>query len=513
MFAAFHTSCQPGKSLIRSEANSGLWKRFLKDSPCREDVINLLVALEDICQFHADERKPLVIDYMTLRSLAADDRVHCVLRKDFLTAANFMRLPKDENGLVSITTLLSVITRTLTSKTLFASLAIFSVGDPSSESIKSIDALEDWLFIQSGRLVQIKKLTEQFLPLWVFTAAHTVGFFHGRQKLSRVSQQLPGSSRVSNLNLSLNIRDFITSDTMKWIMDLSKPYIDEEMDSNPFSRLRAVRYYDSFTVFDAGRQTENLSTAEQYCIFSNGYMNPVFMDKLLSAYGGPPMDYRRFLTFAIAWDNRKTVPGVRYFWPVIDQGSKGYITRSDIAELVKGTMSLLQCLPAACGPQGPAAAVVLVDEIIDIFRSHHNGQDFGEKVLSLSQALASPAAFGTVVGVLGNTQAFIEYECREDTAHKFFLAKQMKDSRAVRQKGTESTRAGQLALLQQVVDECWFPDIPNCTENINFKSFAEFLDYHEATYGGESMEPWLNKYYQWEQDEQMADLQAVSLRE
>jgi hypothetical protein len=242
-------------------------------------------------------------------------------------------------------------------------------------------------------------------------------------------------------------------------------------------------------------------------------MNPVFMDKLLSTYGGPPMDYRRFLTFAIAWDNRKTVPGVRYFWPVIDQGSKGYITRSDIDVLVKGTMSLLQCLPAACGPQGPAAATILVDEIIDIFRSHHNGQDFGEQLLSLSQALASPAAFGTVVGVLGNTQAFIEYECREDTAHKFFVAKQMKESRAVRQKGTESTRAGQLALLQQVVDECWFPEISSSTEDLNFKSFAEFLDYHEATYGGESMEPWLNKYYQWEQDEQMANLQAVSLRE
>ena len=502
----FHSSLALGKRLILSESNSQTWRKFLRESPTRDDIINLLVILEEICQFHADETKPLVVDYMTVRCLASDGRIHSSLKRDFLTAEIFVKLPTDEKGMVPITALLSVITRSLTSKALYASLAMFSIGDPRSESILSIDALEDWLFKQSRRLLQIQKLTEQFLPLWVFTAAHTISFFHGRQKPTKISgAPVPGSLRVSNLSTSIRIRDFVSSETMKWLLRLSKAY-DEDIDSNPFSRIRAVRYYDSFTVFDAGRGS---CIPEHLCIFSNGYMNPVFMEKLLTAHGGPPLDYRRFLNFAIAWDNRKTLPGVRYFWPVLDQGNKGYISRSDIEELVKGTMSVLQCLPAACGPQGPHASEILIEEILDIFKSYTSCQS--EKIATFAQALAAPAAFGTVVGVLGNTQAFIEYECREDTAHKNFLSKQMKESKSERLKGSEWTRPGQLALLQQAVDDCWFPKFAIDSEINKFESFAEFLDFHEATYGGESMEPWLNKYYQWEQQEAEASQQIQLL--
>ena len=493
---SFHARMTMGKSLVCADTNGRLWSRFLDESPSREDIINLLVVLEELCQFHADETKPLLIDYTIVRQLSRDDRIHASFRRNFLSAALFMKLPKDENGRVSITTLLSVITRTLTSQTLFASLGTFSVGDASSESIMSIDALEDWLFQQSSRLVQIRKLTEQFLPLWVFTAAHTIAFFHGRQKPTRVAVPVPGSSRMSNLSTVVKIREFVSSETMKWLLKLSKLF-DDDIESNPFSRIHAVRYYDSFTVFDAGR-TGAASNTDQCCIFAGGYMNPVFVESLMSCYGGYPMDYRRFLTFAVAWDNRKTPAGVRYFWPVLDRAKKGYITREDVQEQVDGIVNLLRCLPAACGPQGPHAISILVDEIIDIFRSYDSVSP--EKgLVSLAQAVASPSAFGTIVGILANTQAFIEYECREDTAHKQFVAKQMKESKTARLKSTESTRAGQLALLQQAVDDCWFPKVEE--EKSKFDSFAEFLDFHEATYGGESMEPWLTKYYQWEQEE------------
>jgi hypothetical protein len=100
--------------------------------------------------------------------------------------------------------------------------------------------------------------------------------------------------------------------------------------------------------------------------------------------------------------------------------------------------------------------------------------------------------------LLGNTQSFIDYECREDTAHKQFVAKQVREARVARMKASQLTRAGQLSILQQAIDECWFHDP---ALRMKFSSFADFLDFHEAEYGGESMEPWLARYYQWEQQE------------
>jgi hypothetical protein len=190
---------------------------------------------------------------------------------------------------------------------------------------------------------------------------------------------------------------------------------------------------------------------------------------------------------------------VKYFWPILDKDKKGYINEKNVMELIQGILQLLQCLPAGCGPQGPRAAQVLLDEIKDLFRTHilPSAQRPPDCVLTRQEAIDSPDALGAVIGILGNSQTFIEYECREDTAHKHFVAKQVKEARLARSKAALATRAGQLAVLQQLVDECWF----NVPVRPKYNSFAEFLDYHEATYGGESMEPWLAKYYQWEQQE------------
>jgi hypothetical protein len=498
----FHAKESFGISLIDSERNSKRWRTSLRRLPTREEVINLLVGLEDICKFHSDENRSLEVDYGVIKSLRKTvDRSESLLN-ELLSPSIFLQLPSVA-GKVAVTTLLALITRSITERGLYASLAVHSVGDTSSEEITSIDALEDWLFQQSQRLFQIRKMTEQFLPLWVFTAAHTIAFFHGHSRATKISTMVPGSSRVSTTGLRMKIKEFVTSTTMKSLQELSRPVV-EDMESNPFSRLRAVRYYDSFTVFDANRNVQ-ASAFEQCCIFGGGYMNPVFMERLLALNGGQSLDYRRFLNFAIAWDNRKTVQAARFFWSVVDKSRRGYMTKQDLQELVAGILLLLQFMPSACGPQGPRASLILCDEIKDLCRTHSIGLASDrdqECVITRDEALENPELFGAIIGVLGNTQTFIEYECREDTAHKFFVSKQMKDARMARLKSVQGTRSGQLSTLQQLVDDCWFfQDGSTKSPLSRFGSFAEFLDYHETEFGGESMEPWLARYYQWEQQE------------
>jgi hypothetical protein len=501
--SCFHRRLSAGKALINSEINNQIWKHYLSAHPSKEDIIQFLVVLEELCQFHLDESKLLAVGYDVFRALRKDCRTHPKLKEDFLTPQMFMKM-SGTNGKVSIPILTSIITHSLSQEALFSSLACYSVGDASSEHIMSIDALEDWLFKLSYKLVQVNRMTEQFLPLWVFTAAHTIGFFHGKQKSSRVHIPVPGTHRTVSSSVTIKIRDFVGSETMKFLLQLSRPFV-EDMDANPFSRLRAVRYYDSFTVFESGRmQADAIAypVTELCPIFAGGYMTPIFMERLSTVYGC--FDYRRFLSFAIAWENRRTATGVRYFWPTVDIEGKGYMTRVHLEYFVKGMVTLLACLPAACGPQGPNAVTILVDEILDLFLSNtrfsaensHNP----EFKLTLSDALEMPQAFGTMIGLIGNSQSFIEYECREDTAHKQFVAKQVKEARINRQQQNHQSRSGQLTALQEIIDECWFIN-SNPGVECKFDSFPSFLDYHETQYGGESMEPWLNRYYQWEQQE------------
>jgi hypothetical protein len=420
----------------------------------------------------------------------------------FLKPDVFIRLPKDDCHRLPVTVLVSLICRALSQQHLYASLAQFSVGDPSSEHLMSIDAVEDWLYKISSRLLQIQKMTEQFLPLWVFTAAHTIAFFHGKQTTSRLRIPVPGSNRVGSTTTKIKIQDLIESNTMTQLLKLNKPVV-EDMDSNVFARIRAVRYYDSFTVFD----TSLLSNPP---IFGGGYMNPLLIERVIN--GGPVMDYRKFLTFAIAWDNRKTEPGVKYFWPVFDNQNKGYLSIDDCVDFIESMVSILQTIPAVCGPQGPHAVQILKQEIIDIFKSYTRpwDEDVAEdRIFTLKQAIENPSAFGTVVGLLGNTQTFLEYECREETAHKNFLTKQLKEAKIaqIKTEQSSSNRVSQLSILQSIIDDAWLLQPPPIT--CKFDSFAEFLDYHETVYGGESMEPWLTRYYEWEEAEAAAALNST----
>lgn len=275
----------------------------------------------------------------------------------------------------------------------------------------------------------------------------------------------------------------------------------EDAESNLFARIRAVRYYDSFTVFDTLRFDDSdtlISPTEACCIFAGGYMNPVFVNRLVGIYvGGPPIDYRRFLTFAIAWENRRTPAGIRYFWPILDVNRRGFIEMEDMYALVDGMVSILQSLPSSCGPQGSSARSILLAEISDILRSNDRIDGQPPAQFTLARALESPAAFGTIIGLIANTQAFVEYECREDTAHKQFISKQMREAKLNRENGL--SRSSELIKLQKVIDDTWFEAAPGKAPA--FASFVEFLDHHEQVYGGQAMEPWLTQYYQWEAQE------------
>ena len=463
--SSFHSSQSLGNKLLISERIARHWNDSLRKLPERSDLFTFLVRLEKLSQFHANPDKPMLIGYDVWKRLSQDTSIHPHI-VSFLTPKVFLSMPK-VGDCVSMVTILSVITRTISAERILSSLSSYSVGDPTSQYITSIDSLEDWLFQMSKTLVQITKMTEQFVPLWVFTAAHTIAFFHGS---------------VSN---RVKIHDFLCSKTLIRLLELGRPVID--MDSNPFSRLRAVQYYDSFTVFDSVPPPDHVGS-----IFAGGYMSPLFMSRL---FHGEVLDYRKFLTFAIAWDNRNTEQGLKYFWPVFDPESKGYITRDSIELLVSSLFNVLRCLPTVCGPQGPRAEEILTDEIFDIFAD-----------TCISKDKVEPEMFGTVVGLLGNTQTFIKYEGREDTAHFLFVARQTAETAKEKLAAAAETRTGQLAIMQELVDAC--QELLPVTQ-----SFAEFLDYHESVYGGESMEPWLAKYYLWETAQTIPREEAIRQEE
>lgn len=146
-----------------------------------------------------------------------------------------------------------------------------------------------------------------------------------------------------------------------------------------------------------------------------------------------------FLDFCIAWENRDTVQGAKYFWRILDWRGRGWIDREDLSELAQAILNVVgeasisrRCIgmcssdsmPGICGPNGPPPVETLVSEIYDLLvvadnESNPEGReflldDFWRVMITrlsgivLPHVLEHTRAFGTVIGFLANTDAFIE---------------------------------------------------------------------------------------------------------
>ncbi|KAF4710218.1 Serine/threonine-protein phosphatase 2A regulatory subunit B'' subunit gamma, partial [Perkinsus olseni] len=152
------------------------------------------------------------------------------------------------------------------------------------------------------------------------------------------------------------------------LMSLRRVYV-EDMTNNLFSRFRSISYYDSFFVFGTAPVDTVVANGQASLnIFNRGYMNPLFTSRLVKRYNPVQriMDYRTFLDFCIAWENRDTPQGAKYFWRILDWRGRGWIDRDDLSELAEAILNVVDSMPGICGPNGPPPVETLVSEIYDL---------------------------------------------------------------------------------------------------------------------------------------------------
>ncbi|KAF4688316.1 hypothetical protein FOZ60_002919 [Perkinsus olseni] len=462
--------------------------------PTRDDLVTLMLIVKEVGSIestpHGSWATDLVLTYDDYRKVVDDERLSERVRH-LLTPVVFLQLPQSAagEGTVSGMRLLAYACRMANLHNILTSL---HRHDVDGRGYLTGDALEDWLFEISKHLVflfdqpQVRKTPEQFLPLWVFTAAHTIGFLLG----SGLAASCRDGPRIS---IERILSEKGIEHVIDPLMSLRRVYV-EDMTNNLFSRFLVAN----------GQASLN--------IFNRGYMNPLFTSRLVKRYNPVQriMDYRTFLDFCIAWENRDTPQGAKYFWRILDWRGRGWIDRDDLSELAQAILNVVDSMPGICGPNGPPPVETLVSEIYDLLVVADDESN-PEGRIALPHVLKHTRAFGTVVGFLANTDAFIEYEAREEIVHEKFSAKQEKEKKDkqyqqklafIEYHSTVDHR------LQQCLDGLW--GNLNAHENavtgggqasLSFAAFREYLNYHESVYAGVSVEPGLNAYYEWEESE------------
>lgn len=91
-----------------------------------------------------------------------------------------------------------------------------------------------------------------------------------------------------------------------------------------FSEINALRVYEKYLKLDADRN--GLLQKSELAKYSWGFTN-IFIDRVFEEYQTfeGEMDYKIFLDFVLALENKKTPQSIQYFWKILDVYGKGAI--------------------------------------------------------------------------------------------------------------------------------------------------------------------------------------------
>merc|ERR1719311_1898109 len=220
------------------------------------------------------------------------------------TADTFLKFDRDENGCIAIVPFFSYVVRKVNIKQTRVQLSYY---DTVGNGYLREKDMENFIFELIPTLPQLNSLQEEFYPFYVFTAVRKFFFFLDPKRTGKIP-----------------IRDLLSSQILPELYELrqEQPLEASEAASNWFSVQSALKVYGAYLELDV-HQNGMLSKSE-LGRFGSCMLTEVFIERVFEEYqtyrdtetGEREMDYKTFLDFVLAMDNKNTRPGIQYFWKI-----------------------------------------------------------------------------------------------------------------------------------------------------------------------------------------------------
>ena len=246
--------------------------------------------------------------------------------------------------------------------------------------------LDNYVLEQIPTLPCLQSLEPSFYPFYVCTAVRKFFFFLDPNKKGRI-----------------RIKSLITSSMLNEFFDLrSENLTEEEEKLNWFSALSALRIYGNYLSLDV--DTNGMLTKSELMRYGSGTLTSVFVDRVFEechTYDGE-MDYKTFLDFAIAMENKDTPQALQYFFRLLDIRRQGGLDKFTINYFFRAILSALR-------QAGHEVVNVedVQDEIFDMAKPR-------DRTMITLQDLIDCKVGGTIVSMLTDMVGFWQYDNREE---------------------------------------------------------------------------------------------------
>lgn len=255
--------------------------------------------------------------------------------------------------------------------------------------------MENFIFELIPALPQLNQLQEEFYPFYVFTAVRKFFFFLDPKRTGRI-----------------RIRDLLSSQIIIELFELRQEVPAQDPESNWFSMQSALKVYMAYLDMDAD-QNGMLSKSE-LSHYGSGMLTQVFIDRVFEEYqtyrdsetGEREMDYKTFLDFVLAMENKNSRQAIQYFWKLIDIHHEGWIDGFVINYFFRAVLRLLQTNIPQSNKKDVTFVDDVKDEIFDMAKAKTPGRITLQDLINCRQG-------GTVLSMLIDAAAFWRYDNRE----------------------------------------------------------------------------------------------------
>jgi len=225
--------------------------------------------------------------------------------QQFFQASCFLKFERDEYGRIEIVPFFHYIVRKVN---LFQTRIQISLYDSAGYGFLKEKDLENYIFELMPTFPQLHNMQEKFCPFYVISAVRKFFFFLDPKKTGKIL-----------------IKDLLTSPILAELFELRQERLPiEEANSNWFSLQSSLRVYERYLEIDLDHN--GMLSRQELGRFSWG-LTDIYIDRIFEEYQTfeGEMDYKSFLDFVLAMENKKSIQSLQYFWKILDVFHKNAI--------------------------------------------------------------------------------------------------------------------------------------------------------------------------------------------
>ncbi len=301
--------------------------------------------------------------------------------RQFFTSSTFLKFERDEYGRIEIVPFFHYVVRKVN---LFQTRIQISLYDTSGYGYLKEKDLENYIFELIPTFPQLQNLKEDFYPFYVISAVRKFFFFLDPKRTGKIY-----------------IKDMLTSHILAELFELRQErWSLEDAMQNWFSVQSSLRIYETYLSLDLDHN--GLLKKEELAKYSPG-LTDIFINRIFEEYQtfDGEMDYKTFLDFVLAMENKKTPQAIAYFWKILDVYGKGAIDTFVINMFFRSVIKELESRK-----KFGFKVDDLKDEIWDMAKPAHQYAVTLEDIIRCGRG-------DTVVGIMTDAKACYDYDKRE----------------------------------------------------------------------------------------------------